>query len=122
MDIEIKNWKKDQTISRIVKSAFPRYNKQKVYISASDSVCLMNLNWDSGSRSEYRIVSIEGEYISDTLRYSTLAPWNNKAEGVSLPSPQGFVVVRGGIFYGKESTLTLHVNPSDMPKYLPKPV
>jgi hypothetical protein len=50
-----------------------------------------------------------------------MAPWENVAEGKTLPVPQGYVVVRGGHVCGKASILTITVNPADMPRLLPKP-
>lgn len=119
--IEIKGWNRDRAIAGIVKATFPNYKRQKVYIRATESVTLSDLNWSGGTRSEYRACTLDGQQMGDTARFSQCAPWENPAEGLNVPVPAGHVVVRGGHFCGKESILTLHVNPTDMPKYLPNP-
>ena len=117
--IEIKAWKKDRTIAAIVAATFPAYRKQKVYIKASESVTLHDLNWGGGTRNEYRAATIHGVEAGNLSRWNAVAPWNNSAEGMSVPVPVGMVIVQGGCFCGKDSTLSIHVNPQDMPKYLP---
>jgi hypothetical protein len=117
--IEINGWNKDRTISAIVKATFPQYRRHKVVIRASETVYLQDLNWSGGTRSEYRACTVAGEAAGSTAKYNQCAPWANPAEGQAMPVPAGMIVVRGGYFCGKESLLCLHVNPADMPKYLP---
>ena len=95
------------------------YRKRDVYIRAADSVTLIDLNWSGGTRSIYSIRTIDGAWVNDTSRYSALAPWSNRAEGVKLPIPAGFVVVETGYFCGKPMTATICVHPSNMPQLLP---
>jgi hypothetical protein len=116
---EIKGWKKDATIAAIVRATFPKYNKQKVYIEARETVTLHDLNWGGGTRNEYRACTLNGVATGNLARWNQVAPWNNTAEGMTVPVPAGVVVVRGGHFCGKESSLCIIVNPADMPKYLP---
>ena len=120
MDIEIKNWSKDPTISAIVKATFPNYKRRTVYIQATESVTLHDLNWSGGTRSEYRAVKLSGERMGSSARYNAMAPWDNIAEGKTIPLPQGAIMVCGGHFCGKESLLRLYVHPADMPKYITK--
>ena len=117
--IEIANWQRDQGISAIVKATFPSYRRKKVYVCASETVQVYDLNWSGGTRSQYRACTLDGRELGALDKYSACAPWNNPAEGQTLPVPVGAVVVRGGHFCGKESLLCLTVNPADMPKYLP---
>jgi hypothetical protein len=120
--ISITSWSRDPTIAAIVRATFPDYRRKTVYVKASQTVGLHSLNWEGGSRSEYRACTITGELLGDTSRYAKLAPWDiRQVEGLEVPIPPGSVVVRGGHFCGKESLLTIHVNPADMPTYLPKP-
>ena len=116
--IEINAWQKDRGIAAIVKATFPSYKRKKVYVKASESVSIQDLNWSGGTRCEYRACTLDGLELGSLDRYSAMAPWNNPAEGQLLPVPIGACVVRGGYFCGKESLLTIHVNPADMPKYL----
>jgi hypothetical protein len=116
--IEIKSWRKDPTIAKLIKATFPSYNKRTVYIEATESVTLYDLNWAGGTRNEYKVSTLDGEPRGNSDKYNHVAPWDNPAEGKSLPIPAGFVVVEGGYFCGKERALTIHVNPLDMAKYL----
>lgn len=111
---------RDPAIAHIVKATFPDYRKRKVYLRAAENVTLYDLNWSGGTRAEYRTCTLDGRGIGNTSAYSQLAPWNNYAEGKTLPIPQGFAVVRGGHFCGKAATLAIMVNPADMPKYIAK--
>lgn len=119
--IEIKGWQKDRTIAAIVKATFPSYKRKSVRINACAAIALHDLNWSGGTRSEFRACTLAGEERGSTSRYNQCAPWANPAEGMVVPIPAGMIVVRGGYFCGKESILSLHVNPADMPKYLPAP-
>jgi hypothetical protein len=116
--IEIKGWQKDAGIAAIVRATFPAYKRKKVMVRASETVSIQDLNWSGGTRSQYRACTFDGRSLGSLDKYSALAPWDNPAEGQTLPVPAGAVVVRGGHFCGKESLLTIHVNPADMPKYL----
>ena len=116
---EIANWKQDTTVRRIVNATFPSYRKRKVWVRASESVSIYNLNWDGGSRNEYRACSIEGRAGGSLDRFKDYAPWDpRQIHNQSVPLLPGAVVVQGGTFCGKDATLTIHVHPSDMPRYL----
>jgi len=109
-------------VAQIIKATFPSYRKRKVHIRACETVSLQDLNWSGGTRSEYRACTLDGKSLGGLDRFNAMAPWDSRQiEGVSLPLMAGAVVVRGGHFCGKESTITIHVHPADMPKYLPKP-
>lgn len=97
------------------------YRKRNVRVCAAESVTLLDLNWSGGTRSTYTILTMTGEPVSSTARYSALTPWDNYAEGKSLPIPEGFVVVETGFFCGKQSTARIYINPANMPKFLPRP-
>lgn len=117
--IEIKAWKKDPSIARIVKACFPSYNKRKVYVQATEQVTFHDLNWSDGTRNEYVGATLTATVTGDMSRYNALAPWDaRQVEGQSIPLPVGHVIVRGGYFCGNETILTIYVNPADMPKHL----
>lgn len=107
-------------VKEIVKGSFPTYNKRKVFVRATTAVTITDLNWSGGTRSEYVATDLEGKRLGSLEKFNHIAPWENPAEGVELPVLEGTVVVRGGWFCGKESTLVIHVNPKDMPKYIAK--
>jgi hypothetical protein len=117
--IEVNNWQRDETIAPLVRAAFPGYKRKSVAIDAASTVTVYNLNWDGGSRNEYAAVELAtARKLGDLARFAMMWPGHNYAEGKSLPVPEGTVVVRGGTFCGKQSRLTLYVNPADMPKHL----
>lgn len=93
--------------------------KRNVSVQAAEKVTLCDLNWSGGTKSTYSIFTLDGKPVSDTSRYSALAPWVNHAEGATIPLPQGFIIVRHGWFCGKESVPTIYVHPADMPCILP---
>jgi hypothetical protein len=114
--ILIDKWRQDATIKAIVEAAFPDYRKHKVMVRACESVTLHDLNWSGGTRLEYRAVTTEGKLKGTTERWAQCVPWSNPAEGLTVPIPQGTIVVSGGHFCGKTATLILYVHPADMPK------
>lgn len=107
-------------VASIVRAAAKNYRKRTVSVVPTESVTLHDLNWSGGTRSEYATVEIATlRRIGDLSRYHMMAPWNNPAEGATLPIVPGVIVVRTGFFCGKESEATLYVHPADMPKTLP---
>jgi hypothetical protein len=117
--VEINNWQKDASIRRLIQATFPDYRRKKVYVRAAETITFSDLNWSGGTRAEYRAAKLSGEFVGSTDKYHALAPWDpRQIEGQSLPIPQGYCVVRGGHFCGKQSLLAIYVNPADMPKYL----
>ncbi len=107
-----------KTVKKIIDATFPDYKKRKVYVSASESVRLYGLNWDGGSRSQYRACTINGETNGKHIDMSRQAPWNNQYEGLEINIPPDCVIVSGGVFCGKTATLHLHVHPSNMLKFI----
>lgn len=105
-------------VPAIVINTFPDYRGRKIRIQPTDTVTLCDLNWSGGSRSQYRTCTIAGDVIGSADRYNMAAPWAHQAEGASVPIPQGAVVVRHSIFCGKDTGLTIYVNPADMPNLI----
>lgn len=117
----VKDWTHEASIAAIVRATFPNYRRKTVRLHTTSSVTLQDLNWSGGTRSEYKACKLDGTLTGGSDRYHQIAPWENPAEGMTLPIPAGMIMVRGGHFCGKESQLSLYVNPADMPRYLPKP-
>jgi len=105
-------------VAPLVAATFPDYKGRKITVQPATSVMLHSLNWDGGSRSQYRTCSTDGAPIGSADRYNAMAPWANPAEGQNIPVPQGAVVVRHSIFSGKDAGLTIYINPADMPAWL----
>jgi len=105
-------------VKAIINATFDNYRKRTVLIKPTTTVRLSGLNWDGGSRTEYRACTIDGRPANRTANMSGPPPWANPFEGKSIEIPEGFIVVSGGHFCGKVSTLTLHVHPNNMPKLI----
>lgn len=105
-------------VAKLVDATFPEYKGRKFRIVASTTVCLQELNWSGGTKSQYRAASFEGDYLGSADKFSLLAPWANKAEGVVVPIPHGTVVVEHTIFTGRDLGLRIWVHPSDMPRFV----
>ena len=118
--VEITSWTKVADLARIVRATFPDYKRRVITVQASETVTFHDLNWSGGTRSEYRACTLDGQPLGGSAKYNAQAPWDNQAEGKTIPLPQGSVMVQGGHFCGKVSRLTIYVNPADMPKYLEK--
>lgn len=95
------------------------YRRRTVKLITSGKVTLLDLNWSGGTKSTYTVRDIEtGEPVSDTTKYEQCAPWNNPAEGQTLPIPVGAIVVQTGFFCGKVARAYIYVNSADMPRLL----
>lgn len=105
-------------VETLVKATFPEYRGRKFKVVAAEKVGLYDLNWSGGTRNQYRACTVTGHSTGGSDRYNAMAPWNNPAEGAMLPVPIGCVVVRHGMFCGKDLGLTVYVNPADMPRLL----
>ena len=109
---------KKRDVAAILKATFPEYSGRKITVIPTERVFFYGLNWDSGSRSQYRAATLGGEATGEMDGYNALAPWNNPAEGGSAAIPEGMCVVEHTIFCGKDAGLRIHVNPADMPKWI----
>ena len=108
----------EPSIKKILKATFPEYRKRDVFIKATKTVTLHDLNWSGGSKSKYRACSIDGHSNGRNIDMSFNPPWSNPYEGLTVPLPENCVVVQAGYFCGKPRTAYLYVHPSNMPKLL----
>lgn len=113
-----KAWQKMPKVAKLVHAAFPGYRKHTIYIWYNGTVTLTDINWSGGCRSEYYAMTLDGELTGGSQKYSQMAPWNNPAEGMELPIPEGFVVVEGGQSGRETATVKIHINPLDISKLL----
>jgi hypothetical protein len=108
--IVITNWQRCEPLAWTVKLAFPQYRRKMVYLhrDASDptTVTLNGLNWDGGSRNEYRIVLGRAFVLGD----NHTDPLHNLSEGKNVTVPIDGAIIEGGIFCGKDKLLRVHVN------------
>lgn len=108
-------------VAAIVNATFADYRGRKIRVGAAEKVSICDLNWSGGTRSQYRACALTGAPLGSLDRYNAMAPWDNPAEGQSLPLVPGACVVEHSYFCGKDSGLRIYVHPSDMPKMLPTP-
>lgn len=109
-------------VKEIIQATFPGYKKHKAVIVPGEKVTFYDLNWSGGTRNEYRACTIDGRPLDNAYNMSAPAPWNNPFEGKEIAIPENMVVVQGGHFCGKTSTLFIHVHPANMPKLLTNPL
>ena len=112
----VNNWQHVPDLASIVRKAFVGYKRRKVLLHSATTVCLMDLNWSGGTRSEYASVNLATGTVQ-TIGDSITHPDHNTWEGRSVPIPQGFAIVRGGHFCGKASTLSIYLRPEDFAKF-----
>ena len=102
-------------VKHLINATFPEYRKRTVFISASDKTTIRDVNWSGGTKSVYKACSLDGRPLKTTVNMGGPASWENPFEGLEINIPPGMVIVQGGHFCGKPSTLFITINPVDMP-------
>ena len=105
-------------VRAIVEATFPEYRKHNVIICPTTSVTMHDLNWSGGTKSTYRACTIDGKPVRSKVDTGIPAPWNNPYEGLTVDLPENVVIVKGGYFCGKTSTLCINVHPANMPRFI----
>ena len=109
----------NDTFKHIVQATHPTYRGRKFYLQASETVNVKSY-WDGGSRDYFTFLRLAD---MQTLAMPAQSAFDKQIAGAErAPVPSGFVCVERSIFMGKESGITLHVNPADMPRMLPASV
>ena len=86
--------------------------KQSLRVIVTDGPVEMSGGyWDGGSRSEYHGMTKSGSRVA--LSYPTAPPQFGGGSPGSVAPTDDMSVVRGGVFCGKESGLTVYVNKLD---------
>lgn len=82
---------KDPTVQQLAKLAFPDYNGRKFLAYVTDKVTFSGTMWESGRRSQYRLIRIADMQVVDI----ETAPFLRKSDFHSLPHtiPDGMIVV-----------------------------
>lgn len=109
---------KSSEMKSIINATFPNNTKRKIYIEAKSEVTFYGLNWDGGSRNQYRACTIDGKPFENKVDVNAPAPWKNQFEGMKITVPQGVVIVLESVSCGQICPLHVYVNPVDMPKYI----
>jgi hypothetical protein len=106
-------------VAPMIRATFPSYKGKKFQVVAAESVTLHDLNWSGGSRCQYRACTLAGAPLGNADKFNAMAPWENPAEGQSLPIAPGACVVQHTLFCGSDLGLRIYVHPSDMAPLLP---
>lgn len=128
--------KSNPDVARVIRVANPSYKKRQAFVSAfSGHGVSINSYWDSGSRDYFAVV----ELATMTLRplptrahpffevaARGLASTENETVAVDHVGnitlkvlPEGFALVRTGVFCGKPGTAHVYLNPANFAKLLP---
>lgn len=107
----------------ILAATFPNNHKKTVFIEPREKVTFRGLNWDGGSRDEYRACCLDGS-TSERPQIDIHAPppWAKPYNGMEIPIPEGWVIVQAGTLCGKPATPCIYCNPANMPQLIPQQV
>lgn len=133
MRISIDRLSQQPDVLNIIRAAFPSYRKQRASVedfAAQYGGVTINSFWDGGSRDEFAIVELASlsrrPLPTQTHPYYDLHGLTQEGPAVSSENgnvrltvlPEGFALVRGGVFCGKPTTVTVYVNPANLPRSL----
>lgn len=89
--------------------------KQSLTFTVCEKVNLFGRYWNGGSRSEYVAVDIATMKMSQAEHaYNPLVD----SESVTIPLPEGIVIIRIGTFCGKPATPHIFINPANAAKLI----
>jgi hypothetical protein len=109
----------DATIDRICR--LMGYDGRKVKIRVTDKVRLAGTYWEGGSKSDYTAFDL------NTLTSREMPAFNPPQFGGPTQTPEvtlfdGLAIVEHSMFCGKDTGLTVYINPSNAAPLLPKAV
>ena len=98
--------------AKIISLSYPDYKGRKITVEFSDTVSFYDTNWGGGSKNYYTALGLteNGELVA--RQYIAPAPWNNTVEGTTVALPTNALIVERSFFCGKETGLTIYVNPA----------
>jgi len=109
--------KPDPVIKKIVSACFPNYNGRKFSVQAQNFPLDVRSYWDGGSRDYFAFYCLStGSAVPMPEQGLNNKPMPG-ADRVTLPD--GIICVERSYFQGKDCGITIHVNPANMPKFLP---
>jgi hypothetical protein len=110
----------DKSVKAVALAAFPEYKGRKFFFEVQKYPLDARSYWDEGSRDYFRFVRLSDNHSVEVPVQSAYDPKISGLDAVILP--EGFVCVRRSIFRGKESGLTVIVNPANVAAVLEKNV
>jgi hypothetical protein len=106
--------KANPMVKRLLAATFPEWKGRKVKVCLWKGPQRLQNYWDGGSRSYYVAVRVTDGAVSN---FGTDNPFVQSSHAdVDLPS--GVILVEHSIFMGKDSGVTIWVNPQDLPPML----
>ena len=110
--------RRDPTIARILDATFPDYRGTQVSVIAGEIYTPENY-WSGGSKTYATAYNLETSLVIP-LSHATENPFKAAAH-VTVPIPQGVVIVEHVIFCGKDSGIRIIVHPENLTPFLPAP-
>jgi hypothetical protein len=110
----IKVSKSDKSIKAVVSACYPEWTGRKISVQPATSYQLMDY-WSEGSRNFVRAYDLASGKVADNQAGN---PFTDKAHA-RVEIPDGILFVQHSIFCGKDSGITIYVNPANLTKFLP---
>lgn len=104
-------------VQEIAKAAFPDYAGKKFSVAAFQGPMNLASHWDGGSRTFYAVVDLNTKRAVEIPQSGTMF---DKQTYRMTTLPYNLAVVAHSIFMGKDSGITVYVNPENLTKMLPK--
>jgi len=134
MPLETVSLKTAPFLKRLIQTVFPEYRKHNCFLTAFHPTQI-NSYWNGGSRDYFAIVDLETMKIRPMptsthpffeVVQNGLANKHNDVVSVDHVGnvmlnllPEGFALIRSGIFCGKPGTACIYVNEANLVKCLP---
>ena len=110
----------DDFLRRIASATFPDYAGRTFKLCVSDAPLNCASYWDGGSRSYFRFLNLSTLAVSDEVPVQSA--FDTPVRGLdSVQLPPGFACVEHSIFCGKDTGLTIHIQPENAARLLPAP-
>jgi hypothetical protein len=109
--------KPDASIKAIVQACYPDYRGRKFHMAAQLHPLNVASYWDGGSRDYFVFYCLSTEATVPMPAQSAYDKALPAAERVTLPD--GILCVEHSYFCGHDGGITIHVNPSNLAKFLP---
>jgi hypothetical protein len=111
-----------EQVAAIVAGTYPDYRGNKIRVIPAETVTFQNLNWQGGTRSQYRACDLSGGPLGSLDKWNQVHPRDNAAESSEIRLPEGAAIVEHSLDRGKDTGLRIYIRPADMPNLLPAPV
>lgn len=114
----IKVSKTDKSIKAVLAATYPEWKGRKVFVQGATSYQMSNY-WSEGSRNFVKAYNLATGVAADPSGISQ-TPFHSSAHA-TVEIPKDAVLVEHSIFCGKDTGVTIYVNPINLVKFLPAP-